>query len=105
MLFRKFRLYTQETHPTKIHMTHYPILSWDSLHHGGLHLYGHTHGIYEEKLDWIFPGRRAMDVGIDNIHKLTGQWRPISLLEVTKRLGTGVSEERVPGPFEEMQNA
>lgn len=106
MLFRKFQpLVGEEPHPTKVHMTHYPMLSWDSLHYGGLHLYGHSHGTYEEKLDWMFPGRRAMDVGIDNIHELTGEWRPISFLEVAERLGTGVSEERVPGPFEEIQEA
>jgi len=103
MLFRKFPLRPLDQHPVKIHMTHYPLLSWDGLHHGGLHLYGHSHGTYEEKLDWIFPGRRAMDVGIDNIHRLTGEWRPISLVEVAERLGTGICTERIPGPFEETE--
>jgi hypothetical protein len=56
-------------------------------------------------LDKIFPGRRAMDVGIDSIFRLTGEHRPISLDEILDRL---VKDEeaylpkpaRLPGPFE-----
>ena len=53
----------------------------------------------------MHPGRRAMDVGIDNIHRLTGEWRPIRLTEVIDRLvGTGPAtytfDERLEGPFE-----
>lgn len=73
-------------HPIKIHMLHYPMVSWCALHYGGLHLYGHCHGSMENQLDGMFPGRKAMDVGIDNIHRLTGEWRPISLDEVLERL-------------------
>lgn len=32
-------------------------------------------------------GRKAMDVGIDNIHRLFGEWRPISLHEILTILG------------------
>ena len=99
MLYRKFK-WPGLDHRVKVHMTHYPVLSWDGLHHGGIHLYGHGHGIYEDNLDKIHPGRRSMDVGIDNIHKLTGEWRPISLGEVIDRLGGDVTSERLPGPFE-----
>ena len=102
MMHKKFRPSWAGKHPIKIQMTHNPILSWDGLHHGGIHLYGHCHGIYEDELDRIHPGRRSMDVGIDNVYKLTDQWRPINLVEVTERLGFGVPEERVAGPFEEM---
>jgi len=70
----------------KIHMLHYPMLSWDALHYGGMHLYGHCHGSMEQQLNQWFPARRAMDVGVDNIFKLTGEWRPISLEEVMERL-------------------
>lgn len=70
----------------KIHMLHYPMVSWDALHYGGIHLYGHCHGTYETQLDVLFPGRKSMDVGIDNIYRLTGEWRPISLNEVMERL-------------------
>jgi calcineurin-like phosphoesterase family protein len=89
----------------KIHMCHYPLLSWRALHHGGLHLYGHSHGRYETELEAMHPGRRAMDVGIDNIHRLTGEWRPIRLSEVIDRLvgdapATYSRGCRLEGPFE-----
>jgi calcineurin-like phosphoesterase family protein len=89
----------------KIPMCHYPLLSWRGLHHGGLHLYGHSHGIYEKELEAMHPGRRAMDVGIDNIHRLTGEWRPIRLTEVIDRLvgpapATYPRDNRLQGPFE-----
>ena len=66
----------------KIHMQHYPCVSWPALHYGGVHLYGHCHGTMEDQLNEVWPGRRALDVGFDSIHKLTGAWRPISLDEV-----------------------
>jgi calcineurin-like phosphoesterase family protein len=71
---------------TKIHMTHYPLASWSSREYGSIHLYGHCHGSMEVILNSTFPGRRAMDVGVDNIFNLTGEWRPISLTEVFHRL-------------------
>lgn len=70
----------------KFHMCHYPLLSWRALHHGSVHLYGHSHGIYEKCMDEMFPGRRAMDVGMDAMYCLTEEWRPISLDEVIYRL-------------------
>jgi len=100
MLCRKFKCEGFK-HPVKVHMLHYPMLSWDGLHHGGIHLYGHSHGRYEDELDKIFPGRRSMDVGIDNIFRRFGMWRPISLDEVIELLGPGYENDRVPGPFEE----
>lgn len=92
----------------RIHECHYPLLSWRGLHRGSIHLYGHSHGIYEDMLDKIFPGRRAMDVGIDAIFRLTGKHRPISLDEILDRLIKDEDAflpkpERVPGPFEEMK--
>lgn len=83
MLFRKFKI---DGETVKFHLCHYPLLSWSSLHYGGYHLYGHSHGLYENQLDELFPGRKAMDVSIDNIHRLTGKWQPISLTEVLRRL-------------------
>jgi len=79
MLFAKFG-------DDKFHLSHYPLLSWGAMHYGGYHLYGHCHGTFEEQLNTWFPRRRAMDVGIDYIHKLTGAWRPISLDEILERL-------------------
>lgn len=79
MFFKKFN-------EIKIHLCHYPLLSWGSMHRGGYHLYAHCHGTFEDQLNNLFPGRRAMDVGIDYIHKLIGEWRPISLDEILVKI-------------------
>lgn len=50
---------------------HFPWVVWDKAHHGRVHLYGHVHGSYTH------PGR-AMDVGIDNINRLYGDFCPLS---------------------------
>ncbi len=77
----------------KIHLCHYPLLSWRALHHGSIHLYGHSHGMYERCLDEMFPGRRAMDVGIDAEFQRTGNWLPVSLDEVIERLVNNKGEK------------
>ena len=92
-----------QVHRVKIHLCHYPILSWDAMHHGGIHLYGHCHGMIEKNMDKIHPLRRSMDVGIDNIHHITGEWSPISMDEVLKCFGGDTTAERLPGPFEELE--
>jgi calcineurin-like phosphoesterase family protein len=80
MLFKKFN----QAHrmPDNFHMQHYPCLSWRKMQHKQFHLYGHSHGLFEDVLNNLWPGRRAMDVGIDHAFRLTGEWRPLSLDEV-----------------------
>lgn len=39
---------------------HYPIFSWNKMHHGAYHLYGHTHG----QIPHLYHGR-SMDIGVD----------------------------------------
>lgn len=39
---------------------HYPIFSWNNMHHGSYQLYGHTHG----QIPHLYHGR-SMDVGVD----------------------------------------
>ena len=77
-------------HPTQncpnIHLCHYPLFTWSHYHYGGIHLYGHCHSTIEEQLDKINPERMSMDVGVDNIFKLFGEYRPISLEEVVEFL-------------------
>jgi len=75
MLFKKFG----EHH---VHVQHYPCLSWRKREHGGIHVYGHSHGLFEDQLNTLWPGRRALDVGVDHAYRLTGEWRPLSLEEV-----------------------
>jgi calcineurin-like phosphoesterase family protein len=62
-----------------LHLSHYPHASWRGKNHGSIHLYGHSHGSMEEKLNQHWPNRRAMDVGIDIA------WRPFSLDEIIGR--------------------
>jgi len=69
------------------HMAHYPMASWRNREHGAIHLYGHSHGTLEEKLDTCFHGRLAMDVGVDNAFRLLGDWRPFSFDDLRNHLG------------------
>ena len=79
MLFKKFRTkYGSDIH---VHCQHYPLVSWRKQQHGGIALYGHSHGLFEDQLNEFQPGRQAMDVGIDNAFTLTGEFRPLSLEE------------------------
>jgi calcineurin-like phosphoesterase family protein len=67
----------------RFHLLHYPMLSWRGREKPkSIHLYGHSHTRSEDFLNLHFPGRRAMDVGIDNAFKLLGEWRPFSLDEI-----------------------
>jgi calcineurin-like phosphoesterase family protein len=70
------------------HLTHYPMASWRGRFAAkSIHLYGHSHGTLEDTLSITFPGRRSMDVGIDNAFKILGEWRPFSMDEVLRLLG------------------
>lgn len=69
-----------------IWLSHYPHCYWPKSHWGAPHLYGHMHRQREELLDSLFPGRRAMDVGVDAVYKLVGEYRPMSEFEVVKML-------------------
>ncbi len=45
----------------EIALSHYPILDWNHMYSGGLHIYGHTHGHTDS---WVSRGSRLMvDVG------------------------------------------
>lgn len=66
----------------KVFLTHYPTMYWDGSHRGVCHLYGHTHGQREEYLDLLEPERRALDVGVDNLYRLYGNYNPISEYDV-----------------------
>ena len=65
-----------------INLCHYCMIVWNLSHHGSWHLYGHSHGNLEEKMDQLFPNRRSMDVGVDNAAKILGEYRPFSLNEI-----------------------
>jgi len=76
-----------ETHELKIgskHVVlgHYAQAFWNKSHSNSWMLYGHAHGTAEEWLDAHMPGRLSMDVGVDNIFKVLGEYRPISFIEL-----------------------
>ena len=63
-------------------LCHYPTIYWDGSHKGWIHLYGHCHSQREEYLDQLEPGRRSMDVGVDNAYLKLGRYRPFSEVEI-----------------------
>jgi calcineurin-like phosphoesterase family protein len=62
----------------KLHACHYPLESWLWSPYNGIHFHGHSHG----RLRQI---NNRLDVGIDSIFKLTGEWRPVSIDEALER--------------------
>jgi len=65
----------------KLVCCHFPFAIWHQSHKNIPLAFGHVHGSY--------PGLgKSMDVGIDNIYKLFGEYRPISLLEFMEIIDT-----------------
>ena len=65
-------------------LCHYAMAVWNK-NHGrskSISVYGHSHSSAEPWLDKSQPGRRSMDVGIDNAYKLLGEYRPFSFQEI-----------------------
>lgn len=65
-------------------LSHYAQATWHKAHNKSWMLYGHSHGTAEDWLDAHMPGRLSMDVGVDNIFKILGEYRPISFEEINK---------------------
>jgi len=53
----------------ELHLSHYPILSWNNIRYGSIHLHGHTHQnmLNSGQYDWFYK-RRVMDVGCNGIN-------------------------------------
>ncbi len=66
----------------KIVLCHYAMAVWEGSHRGTWQLYGHSHANAESWLDEHMPGRRSIDVGVDNANRLLGQYRPWSFEEI-----------------------
>jgi len=62
-------------------LMHFPLFTWHHSYKGSINLYGHCHANIEDQITG-----RQMDVGVDNAFRLTGEYRPFSLEEVTKML-------------------
>lgn len=66
----------------KLIMCHYAFAVWNKSHRDSINLYGHSHAGIETWMESIMPGRKSMDVGIDNIAKIFGSYRPVSFAEI-----------------------
>lgn len=70
---------------TKIVMMHYPIESWDRMHHGVLHFHGHLHGDSHHECRVV---KNRIDVGIDTRKdKEMAPWHFDELLERVQKEG------------------
>lgn len=70
-------------------LSHFPFLSWHRMHYGAYHLHGHSHGglRYPPPLDTA----RILDVGVDNLFKLRGDYKPLELFDVRTLLADRVA--------------
>lgn len=55
-------------------LCHYPFLNWDRQHYGSFHFHAHSHGASPKR-------KNCLDVGVDNIYRLKGEYRPVTLEE------------------------
>lgn len=78
--------YTVRWQGKKIVCSHYAQAVWDKSHRGAWMLYGHSHSTAEAWLDKFMPGRRSIDVGVDNAFKVLGEYRPFSFEELDRIL-------------------
>lgn len=75
-------------------LSHYAHAYWPQSHCGSYHVYGHTHSEHELDLSVMMPGRRSMDVGIDNAFKVLGAPRPFRLECVVRCLSQSPGHHR-----------
>jgi len=81
---KSYDMYQITVDGQKIVLCHYAMAIFDKSHRGAWQLYGHSHSGAEPWMDKHMPERRSMDVGVDNIKKLFGEYRPISFEEIMK---------------------
>ena len=65
-----------------IYLCHYAMLTWENSGKGTWQLYGHSHMNLEPWADRFMPGRKSLDVGVDNALRLLGEMRPFSFDEI-----------------------
>lgn len=80
-------------------LSHYAQLVWNKSHNGSWMLYGHSHGSAEDWLNQHLPDRLSLDVGVDNINKILGDYRPISFEEIAllfkNRKGVSIDKSKI----------
>jgi len=77
---RVMTYHEQKLDEDRVVLSHFPFMSWHQQHRGAYHLHGHCHGSMR------YPGElaqtRILDVGVDHIAKLTGEYRPLEWSEI-----------------------
>jgi len=58
-------------------LCHFPLASWPRQHYGSLHFHAHSHSNYQGE-------GKILDVGVDNVNKIWGSYRPVSLTEIVE---------------------
>lgn len=77
-----YDIYDLTVNSRHVVLSHYAMAFWNKSHYKSWMLYGHAHGTAEKWLDDNMPGRLSMDVGVDNIFNVLGEYRPISFGEI-----------------------
>ena len=63
-------------------LSHYAHVVWPGKPQGVIHLYGHSHGKLEERLNEFEPNRQSLGIGIDEALYYFDEFRPISLNDI-----------------------
>ena len=69
----------------RVILSHYPIAEWDCAWHGSIHLYGHTHGMFNlSDFTKLMPHKNTncLDIGVD-----TNNYYPYSWDDIKHKLG------------------
>lgn len=61
----------------RVCLMHYPILSWNGMHRGSVHLHGHSHNKPEFNQSNMKAGRLLWDVGVDANDYMPVSWEEI----------------------------
>lgn len=78
-VFQCIRYYTTESfNQHKLVLMHYPILDWQGMYHGSIHIHGHIHNKGSDyNLNNFAQGRFAYDCGVD-----ANNYKPVALEEI-----------------------
>lgn len=72
-------IYVMKINELFIVLCHFPLAEghWPRVHYNSISLFAHCHGRYK-------PRGKALDVGVDSVAKIWGQYRPVSLAEIVE---------------------
>jgi len=68
-------IYTMKVDDLFVVLCHFPLAIWPRRHYSAIHLHAHSHSNYQGE-------GKILDVGVDNVNKIWGSYRPVSLTEI-----------------------